>query len=94
MKNYGEEVTKHKIFYYLSDLDYDTPKALLSQDWILNKKPVVCKGKAGGSLDMIDMKRRMKLTEAEVSKILNEWKALPKSLKWFSKKREKFQWKT
>ena len=37
------------------------------------------KRKAGEKLDMVDIKHRMKLTEADVSRILNDWKALPKS---------------
>ena len=66
LKKYGKEIVTGCIFYYLSDLEYETPRETFMQGLIKTK-----------SKDMVLIKQRMNLTEDKISRILNEQKTIP-----------------
>ena len=70
MQKHGKKIKVDDNIDYLSDLDYEMPRKDINPE-ITNKR------KPGKKLDMVDKKHRMKLTEAEISRILNECKTLP-----------------
>ena len=66
-KKYGNEIKIGEDIYYLSDLNYETSRENIIIALIKQEK-----------LDMVDIKYRMKLTESEISRILNGRKIIPK----------------
>ena len=61
LNKYGKEIKINNDIYYLSDLDYPTSRENIILGLIKKEK-----------LDMVDIKYRMKLTEYEISRILDE----------------------
>ena len=60
-KKYGNEIKIGEDIYYLSDLNYETSRENIILGLIKQEK-----------LDMVDIKYRMKLTESEISRIIDE----------------------
>ena len=60
LKKYGNEIKINNDIYYLSDLDYATSRENIIKGLIKQEK-----------LDIVDIKYRMKLTESEISRIIN-----------------------
>ena len=62
LNKYGKEIKiNNEDIYYLSDLNYETSRENIILGLIKQEK-----------LDMVDIKYRMKLTESEISRILDE----------------------
>ena len=77
LKKLGKEVVIDGNCYYLSDLDYETPRENLNHGLI--EKDTV---------DMVDKKHRMKTTKNEIFRILNEQKTRPKAHLWRNNKQK------
>ena len=61
LKKYGNEIKIGEGIYYLSDLNYEISRENIILGLIKQEK-----------LDMVDIKYRMKLTESEISRIVDE----------------------
>ena len=69
LNKYGKEIHISEDVYYLSDLNYEISRENIIKGLIKQEK-----------LDMVDIKYRMKLTDSEISRIINEQrKIIPKS---------------
>ena len=68
LNKYGKEIKLGQDVYSLSDLNYETSRENIIIGLIKQEK-----------LDIVDIKYRMKLTESEISRIINGRKIIPRS---------------